>query len=71
MKENELDEEMKKMYGTKRGSRRIIIKRISDAATRMATKIMVCKLLRKCHKDEVPVGFVATATQCAGGITLS
>jgi hypothetical protein len=71
MKEKALAEEMKKKYGTERGSRGIIIKRISDAATRMATKIMACKLLRKCRKEEVPVGVVAAATQCVEGTTLS
>jgi hypothetical protein len=62
---------MKKKYGTKRGSRGIIIKHISDAATRMATKIMACKLLRKCLKEEVPVGVVAVVAQCAEGTTLN
>jgi hypothetical protein len=62
---------MKKKYGTERGSCRIIIKRISDAVTRMATKIMACKLLRKCRKEEVSVGVVAAAAQCAEGTTLS
>jgi hypothetical protein len=47
MKEKSLAEEMKKKYVTERGSRRIIIKRISDVATRIATQIMACKLLRK------------------------
>jgi hypothetical protein len=55
-KEKALAEEMKKMYGTERGSCRIIIKRISDATTRLATKLMACKFLRKCRKEEVPVG---------------
>jgi hypothetical protein len=70
-KEKALAEEMKKTYGTERGSRRIIIKHISDATTRMATKIMACKLLRKCRKEEVPVGVIAAATQCAEGTILS
>ena len=39
-KEKELAEEMKKKYGTERGSPRIIIKRISDAATRMTMQVM-------------------------------
>jgi hypothetical protein len=70
-KEKALAEEMKKKYGTERGSRGIIIKRISDIATRMATKIMACKLLRKCRKEEVSVGVVAAAAQCVEGTTLS
>jgi hypothetical protein len=70
-KEKSLAEEMKKTYGTERGSCGIIIKRINDATMRMATKLMACKMLRKCRKEEVPVGVVAAATQCANGTTLS
>jgi hypothetical protein len=70
-KEKALAEEMKKNYGTKRGLRGIIIKRISDATTRMATKIMACNLLRKFRKEEVPAEVVIAATQCAKGTTLS
>jgi hypothetical protein len=44
--------------------RGIIIKIINDATTRMATKLMACKLLRKCRKEEVPAGVVAAAVQC-------
>ena len=62
---------MKKAYGTKRGSHNIIIKRISDETTRMATKLMACKMLRKCCKEEVPAGVVPTATQCANGTMLN
>jgi hypothetical protein len=39
-KEKALAEEMKKKCGTKRGLYDIIIKWISDASTRMATKLM-------------------------------
>jgi hypothetical protein len=39
-KEKSLAEEMKKKYGTERGSPRIIIKRISDAVTRMTIEVM-------------------------------
>jgi len=58
-KEKELVEEMKNKYGTKRGSCGIIIKHISDVATRMDTKIMACKLLRKLSEEEVPAQVVA------------
>jgi hypothetical protein len=70
-KEKSLTEEMKKKYDTERGSCGIIIKIISDTTKKMATQIMACKLLRKCHKEEVPVGVVAAATQCAHGTILS
>jgi hypothetical protein len=71
MKEKALAEEMKKTYGTERGSCRIIIKCISDATTRLATKIMACKLLRKCRKEEVPAEVIMAEAQCTEGIMLS
>jgi hypothetical protein len=61
---------MKKTYGTERGSHGIIIKHISDTTTRMDTKIMVCKLLRKCCKEEGPIGVIAVATQSVEGTML-
>jgi hypothetical protein len=54
-KEKALTKEMKQKYVTKRGLCRIIIKHISDATTRMATKIMAYKLLKKCRKEEFPI----------------
>jgi hypothetical protein len=45
---------MKKTYDTEMGSHVIIIKRINDASTRMATKLMSYKMLRKFHKEEFP-----------------
>jgi hypothetical protein len=61
---------MKKSYGIERGLHEIIIKRISDIATRMATKLMACKLLQKCHKEEVLAGVLAVAAQCANNTML-
>jgi len=63
-KENYLVEEMKKTYMMERGSHRIIIKRINDKATRIATKLMLCKFLHKFCKEEVPVGVVIVIDQC-------
>ena len=60
-KEKALTEEMKNKYGTERGTCGIIIKRISDIATKMATKIMACKLLIKCYKEEVLARVVVVA----------
>jgi hypothetical protein len=70
-KEKALAEEMKKTYGTERGSCGIIIKMINDASTWMARKLMACKLLRKCHKEEVPMGVVIATTQCANDTMIS
>jgi hypothetical protein len=71
-KEKALTEEMKNKYDTDRGTRGIIIKRINDVATQMAAKILACKLLRKCRKEEVRLGSsqlqhnVSRAPQLAG-----
>jgi hypothetical protein len=66
-----LDEEIKKTYNKKRGWCEIIIKRIIDTTTRIATKLMSCKLLRKCCKEEVPTRVVTYAFQCANETILS
>jgi hypothetical protein len=50
IKEKSLAEEMDQTYGTKRGSKGIIINRISEPVTRLETKLMEFKLLRKCRK---------------------
>jgi hypothetical protein len=62
---------MKKTYGTMRGSRGIIINRINEPATRLETKLMACKLLRKCRKEEAPAGVIAAVAQCVKGTLLS
>jgi hypothetical protein len=54
---------MNKKYGTDRGTRGIIVKRINDAATQLGVKILACKLLRKCRREEVPAGVLAVADQ--------
>jgi hypothetical protein len=61
-KEKALVEEMNKNYDTERGLCDIIIKRISDTIMIIDTKLMACKMLRKCHKEEVPTGVVAAVT---------
>jgi len=58
IKEKALVEEMKITCDIERGSCQIIIKKINDATTRMATKLMAYKLLKKCCKEEVPAGVV-------------
>jgi hypothetical protein len=70
-KEKELAEEMKKKYGTDRGTQGIIINKINDVATQMGGKILACKLLKKCHREEVSARVVAVAAQCAEGTTMS
>jgi len=69
-REKVLAKEMKNKYGTDRGIRGIIIKTINDAMTQLGTKILACKLLRKCYREEVPAGVVAVSSQCAEGTTM-
>jgi hypothetical protein len=69
-KENNFPEEMKRTYGTEKGLHKIIIKRINDAMTRMATKILAYKMLSKCRKEEVPARIIAAAVQCTNGTSL-
>jgi len=46
------------------------IKNINDLAKRFVTKLMGCKLLRKCCKEEAPIGVIAAYVQCTKGTIL-
>jgi hypothetical protein len=61
-KEKSISDEIKEKYGTKRGNRGIRISDINDPATRFSTRMLGCKLMHKCRKEEVPTGVVAAAT---------
>jgi hypothetical protein len=70
-KEKALEKEMKKKYGTDRGKRGIIIKRINDATTQLDAKVLTGMLLIKCRREEVLAGVVAVAAQCVEGTSMS
>jgi hypothetical protein len=70
-KEKKLAEEMKKKYGIDMGTRGIIIKWIKNVTTQLGAKILSCKLLRKCRKDEVPSRAIVVAAQCVEGTSMS
>ena len=57
-KKRTLAEEIKKTYGTVRGSRGIVINRINEPAKRLEMKLVECKFLRKFRKEEAPVGVI-------------
>jgi hypothetical protein len=61
MKEKSISDEIKANYGMERGNRGIRISDINDPATRFATRLLGCKLMCKCRKEEVSVGVVAVA----------
>ena len=70
-KEKSLVDGIKSKYGTKKGSRGMIIKKISESKTRFATKLMACKFMRKCCKEESPTSVIAATMQCAKWSLLS
>ncbi len=47
---------------------RYAISSIRDPTVNVATQILVGKVMRKCHTDDVSVPVVALATQCAEGV---
>jgi hypothetical protein len=63
-KEKALEEEIKKKYGTTRGTRGIMIKLINNTATHLGENILTCKFLKKCREDKVPAGVITVAAQC-------
>jgi hypothetical protein len=70
-KEKSISDEIKEKYGIERGNRGIRINDINDPVTRFATRLLGCKLMRKCRKEEVPAGVVAVAVQCTKGSSMS
>jgi len=56
--EKEITELVKAQFGTSKGNRVIVFKDINDNATRFSNKLMSCKLLRKCRKEEAPPGII-------------
>jgi hypothetical protein len=70
-KEKAIVEEINNKYGTDRGSMGMIIKQIIEPTMIFATKLMACKILRKCHKEEAPAGVIVAVVQCTKGSLLS
>jgi len=70
-KEKAIEDEIKNKYGTGKGSGGMIIKQISEPATRFVMKLMACKLLRKCHKEESSTSVIKEVAQCTKEILLS
>jgi hypothetical protein len=66
-----ISDEIKAKYGTKRGNMGIRINDINDPMTRLATRLLKCKLMCKCHKEEVPTGVDVVVVQCAKGSSMS
>jgi hypothetical protein len=61
--EKDIVELVKSQFGTSRRKRGIFLRDINDNATRFSSKLMACKLLRKCRKEEAPSGIILVTTQ--------
>jgi hypothetical protein len=70
-KEKSIAEEINNKYGIDKGSRGMIIKQITKPTMIFVTKLMACKLLRRCCKEEAPAGVIEAFVQCAKGSLLS
>jgi hypothetical protein len=71
MKEKSISDEIKAKYGVERGNMGINISDINDPTMRFVTRLLGCKLMCKCRKEEVPTGVVAIAAHCAKGSSMS
>jgi len=70
-KEKYMEDEIKRKYGNDRGSKGMTIRQINELTTKFSTKLMECKLLRKCHKEEAPTRLIEAFAQCIKGSLLS
>jgi hypothetical protein len=62
---------MKEKFQTFRGKRGLDVKSINDKNVRFVTQVLACKMLRKCHKDEVPVAVIAAIEKCMEGVQMN
>jgi hypothetical protein len=62
--ERALSEAMKDKFGTVRGKRGMDVQHINNKRVRFATKVLPCKLVRKCCRDEVLATIISTREKC-------
>ena len=62
---------IKKKYKLAKKKRGYARSNINDKAVRVATQILLGKVMRKCRVDEVPTPVVALVEQCAEGVKLN
>jgi len=70
-RDKEIAKEVTVQFGIDKGNKGIVINDINGHAMRFSTKLMTCKLLMKCRKEEALTGVIAAVVQCAKGIVLS
>jgi hypothetical protein len=66
-----ISDEIKAKYGTERSNRGIKINDINDHVTRFSTRLLGCKLMHKCRKEEVSTDVFIIVMQCEKGSSMS
>jgi hypothetical protein len=69
--EKYLLERMKEKFNMFRGELGIDVESINDKCVRFATLVLDCKLLRKCHNDQVSIGMIVAMDKCVEGIQMN
>jgi len=68
MSERDLTEKMKDMFKLVKKVHKYSISSITDPAMKVDTQILVGKVMRKCHRDEVLTPVLSLAAQCVEGL---
>jgi hypothetical protein len=69
--EKYLLERMKEKFDMYRGACGLDVASINDECIRFAMQVLACKLLRKCCKDQVSTGVIATMEKCVEGVQMN
>jgi hypothetical protein len=70
-KEKFVEEKFKDKYDTNRGEHNLDVEIINDDIFRFSMQVLAYKLLRKFHKDQVPIGVIATVVKCVAGVQMN
>lgn len=62
-----LAKSMKKKFKLEKKKRGYAISPLNNPAVKVSMQILVGKVMRKCHADEVPAPMIVLVTQCAEG----
>jgi hypothetical protein len=66
-----LSESMREKFHTVRGVHGLDVPSICDPTIRIVMQALACKLLRKCRKDQVPIGVIVVTEKCVEGVSMS
>jgi hypothetical protein len=64
-------EAMKEKFNTFKGKRGLDVANISDDVVLFVKRVLACKYLRKCLKDEVSIALITSAEKCKEGVQMN